>query len=158
MLDPTPAVAFLNELGRPPWTLIAWKIRNGKWLDTKICHTNQEASAFVSKHHEHMIRFLLGYSRNPVTKVPKLGDLIMSFGVAMAVPINKLPSLGVCPPTAWIEGRDHGIALWRYLIPMNANMAWLALKTFATRFSAENGYCRVEELPLMIPLPYVIFP
>jgi len=154
MFNPTPAVAFLVDFCRPPWTLAAW--RRERWLETKLCQTSQDAFGFISKHRSNIVRFLLGYSRLPLTKEPALGDLLLATGVAIAVPTSKVKVIDeLCPPSAWIEGRDHSILVWRYIIPANATVARQSITEFAARFSEAHGHCRVDVLPLMIPVPNI---
>ena len=143
------AVSFLAEFCAPPWTLAAW--RRGRWQETKLCRTKPEAREFISKHSGRMIRFLLGYSRLPLTNAPNPGDLLLSCGIAVAIPIAKRTKLPV-PPAVWIEGPDHGIAAWRYLVPVHAAVARRKAEEFAARFAAAER-CRCDPLPLMIPLP-----
>jgi hypothetical protein len=154
MLDPTPAVAFLDDFCRPPWTLTAWRSPTGGWIETKACKNKQEAFGFISKHRGHMLRFLLGYSRFPLTKEPTPGDVLLATGVAIAVPTNLVEAVSKrCLPSVWIEGRDHSVLVWRYVVPANAISAQRHVTDFALRFSAANNYCRVDVLPLMVPLP-----
>jgi hypothetical protein len=157
MLDRTQAVAFMNDFCRPPWTLAAWRCPAGRWIETKPCKNNQEAFDFISKHRGSMLRFLLGYSRVPVTNAPEPGNLLLATGVAMAVGKGYVCTASkLCEPSAMIEGRDHCILVWRYIVPLHAGMARRAIEAFAARFAADND-CRAEPLPLMIPLPGVGF-
>ncbi len=149
--NPVLALSFLHELQRPPWTLTAWQSAKGAWVETQQCRNKPEASSFISKHCGRMIRIFLGYSRGWCPNEPKPSDLFQATGVAMAIPIDRLDSLPI-KPSVWIEGPDHGVAMWRYLMPVNASESRRSIEAFAPKFAEQNN-CRADPLPLMIPLP-----
>jgi hypothetical protein len=149
--NPVLALSFLHDLQRPPWTLTAWQSAKGAWIETQQCRNKPEASSFISKHCGRMIRVLLGYSRGVCPHAPKPTDLLQATGVALAIPIDRLGALPV-QPSVWIEGPDHGVAMWRYLTPVSAHEARRSIAAFAPKFAKDND-CRADPLPLMIPLP-----
>lgn len=149
--DPAHVVSFLEDFCNPPWTLVAWRSNGGRWLETRQCTNKQEAFSFVSKHRNHMLRFLLGYSRLPLTNAPEPGDLLMSCGVAACMPLAKVRNLPV-PPAALIDASGYGIAAWRYITHTHAAIAARKIADFAARFSQSQG-CPVKPLSLMMPVP-----
>jgi hypothetical protein len=149
-IDPTPALSFMADFCRPPWTLAAW--RGERWIETKACQTKQETVGFLSKHKGSMIRFLLGYSPGAGSSEPLQGDLRMACGVALAIPTAKRAALSP-PPSAWIEGPGYGVAVWRYIAAAQASRARRAIIDYARRFAGQHS-CRAEPL-MMVPLPGV---
>ena len=108
---------------------------------------------FLRKHDGRMVRFTLGYARHEVTGEPLPEDLLISCGSAIAIPRNKLELLNP-RPAVWIEGPDHGVAAWRYVINVHSGQARASIHKYAVKFAQENG-CRADPLPLLMPLPDV---
>ena len=156
--DPTVGLAILADILPEPWTLVSHK--GSRWIATQAGMDKRTAKEWVKAQvgKGRTVRAVLGHLKPSaaLNKDPSLDDMATSRAIALAVPLNKRSAVEkLHPPSAWLDGPDHGIAVWRYIpehmlvAPYKPGMADRMIKDLAKRYEAEHGKCK----PLSVLLP-----